>query len=115
MFIRKFLCEPLSFVSWRDLNQLYSLPHKVVDSLSCFGALNALFVSVRRRNNLCPNQYSALLHYSHVLLHIVVFRQKDRVPSMFPVWECGSGPHLCHGESTVIFSSELWLEGKVSS
>lgn len=68
MFIRKFLCEAVSFVSWRDLNQLYSLPHKAVDCVSCFGALNVLFASVRRRDNLGPNPYSFLPRCGHVLL-----------------------------------------------
>lgn len=68
MFIRKFLCEAVSFVSWRDLNQLYSLPHKAVDCVSCFGALNVLFASVRRRDNLGPNPYSFLPRCCHVLL-----------------------------------------------
>lgn len=55
MFIRKFLCEPVSFVSWRDLNQLYILSYKAMDSVSYFGVLDVLFAGMRRRDNLCPN------------------------------------------------------------
>lgn len=94
MFIRKFLCEAVSFVSWRDLNQLYSLPHKAVDCVSCFGALNVLFASVRRRDNLGPNPYSFLPRCCHVLLLTVFFRHQNGVPSGFAVPACVPGPHL---------------------
>lgn len=73
MFIRKFLCEAVSFASWRDLNQLYSLPHKAVDCVSFCAALNVLFASVRRRYNLGPTPYSSLPQCGHVLLLTLFF------------------------------------------
>lgn len=65
-----------------------------MDSISCFGALDGLFACVRRRGNLCPNQHSPLLHCGHVLLHMLVFRHKDGVPSRFPALDHGHSPHL---------------------
>lgn len=115
MFIRKFLCEPLSFVSWRDLNQLYSLPHKVLDSLSRFGALNALFASVRRRDNLCPTHIP--LFFTVVMFFCTYLVLDKRIESHQGSLSGNVAlVHIYgHGESAVIFPLELQLEGKVSS
>lgn len=117
MFIRKFLCEAVSFASWRDLNQLYSLPHKAVDCVSFCAALNVLFASVRRRYNLGPTPYSSLPQCGHVLLlTLFFFRCEGGVPSGFQLFLHLPLAHIWgHDQSVVMSYSDLQKDRKFST